>query len=98
MIIEIDNRTLFIKVAMISLLKLRTMLDNLEERMLRIAAKRGTIGASRDDLYKELGGIAYSELEQQVQELEQKGYITIQWLGTFDFVITITQEGQELLN
>jgi hypothetical protein len=71
--------------------------DNITEAMLRIAAKRGLIGASRDELYKELGGIPYNELEKHIQELEQKGYITIDWLGWSDFVITVTREGKELL-
>lgn len=73
------------------------MIENVEEEMLRIAAKRGNIGASRDDLYKELKGIAYQELEEFVQELAQKGWITIDWLGTYDFVVTITQQGLEQL-
>jgi hypothetical protein len=73
------------------------MIENVEEEMLRIAAKRGNIGASRDDLYKELKGIAYQELEEIVQELAQRGWITIDWLGTYDFVVTITQQGLEQL-
>ena len=60
--------------------------------MLRIAAKRGNIGASRDDLFKALkGGIPYHKLEMIIQELEQNGFVTVDWLGTYDFVITITQ-------
>ncbi len=73
------------------------MIENVEEEMLRIAAKRGNIGASRDDLYKELKGIAYQELEEIVQELAQRGWISIDWLGTYDFVVTITQQGLERL-
>jgi hypothetical protein len=74
------------------------MINNIEETMLRIAAKRGNIGASRDDLFKELkAGIAYEELERLIQELEQKGYVTIDWLGTYDFVVTITPQGLSLL-
>ena len=73
------------------------MIENVEEEMLRIAAKRGNIGASRDDLYKELKGIAYQELEEIVQELAQRGWITIDWLGTYDFVVTITPQGLKQL-
>jgi uncharacterized protein YpbB len=67
------------------------------EAMLRTAAKKGLIGASRDDLFKSLRGIGYPELEQLIEELEQKGYITVQWLGSSDFVITVTPEGLERL-
>ncbi len=73
------------------------MTEDLEENMLRIVAKRGNIGASRDDLFRSLKGVAYKDLEIQVQELEQKGYITIQWLGTYDFVATITEDGKQQL-
>ena len=73
------------------------MNENLEEAMLRIVAKRGNIGASRDDLFRGLKGVAYKDLELQIQELEQRGYITIQWLGTYDFVATITEEGKQQL-
>ncbi len=81
-----------------SLLELITMIENLEETMLRIAAKRGNIGASRDELFKDLKGIAYNELEELIKEMEQKGYITIDWLGTYDFMVTITPQGLEQLN
>ncbi len=74
------------------------MIEELEESILRSAAKRGNIGANRDDLFKELKGIAYNELEELAQELERKGYVTIDWLGTYDFVVTITPKGLEQLN
>ncbi len=74
------------------------MIENLEETMLKIAAKRGNIGASRDELFKDLKGIAYNELERLIKEMEQKGYITIDWLGTYDFMVTITPQGLEQLN
>jgi hypothetical protein len=71
--------------------------ESISETMLRLVAKRGNIGASRDDLFNELKGIAYDELEQLITELEQGGYITVQWLGSYDFVVTITPEGLECL-
>lgn len=74
------------------------MIENPGEAMLRIAARRGNIGASRDDLFKALkGGIPYNKLEMIIQELEQHGFITVDWLGTYDFVITITPEGMAQL-
>ena len=71
------------------------MLENPEESMLELVAKRGNIGASRDDLFKALKGVAYRELEKLVEILEQKGYIAVQWLSSFDFVATITPTGIE---
>ena len=68
------------------------------EIMLREAAKRGLIGASRDDLFKAIKGIRYSELEELIDELERKGYITVEWVGFADFVITVTPEGLRYLN
>jgi hypothetical protein len=66
--------------------------------MLKVAAKRGIIGASRDDLFKVLKGVAYSELEELIDELERKGYVTVEWVGFADFVITVTPEGLSYLN
>ena len=71
--------------------------NDIIETMLRTAAEKGLIGASRDDLFRALKGIAYPELEQLIEELEQKGYITIQWMGACDFVVTVTPEGLNLL-
>ena len=74
------------------------MEDEAWEIMLRELAKRGNIGASRDDLFKALRGIAYGDLEYLLEIMEQRGYINIQWLGSYDFVATITDEGLELIN
>lgn len=74
------------------------MNDDPWELMLKEVAKRGNIGASRDDLFKALRGIAYGDLEYLIEELEKRGYIAIQWLGSYDFVATITDEGLDLLN
>lgn len=74
------------------------MTEGMYEKMLRVAAKRGLIGASRDDLFKVLKGVAYSELEELIDELERKGYVTVEWVGFADFVITVTPEGLHYLN
>jgi hypothetical protein len=74
------------------------MEDEAWEVMLKMLARRGNIGASRDDLFKSLRGIAYSDLEYLVEIMENRGYISIQWLGSYDFVATITDDGLELIN
>ena len=74
------------------------MSEGVYEKMLRAAARRGLIGASRDDLFKVLRGVAYSELEELIDELERKGYITVEWVGFADFVVTVTPEGLQYLN
>ena len=74
------------------------MAEGVYEKMLRVAAKRGLIGASRDDLFRVLKGVAYSELEELIDELERKGYITVEWVGFADFVITVTPDGLRYLN
>lgn len=74
------------------------MVESAYDKMLKEAAKRGMIGASRDDLFRVLKGVAYSELEELIDELERKGYITVEWVGFADFVITVTPEGLRYLN
>ncbi|UCF08492.1 MAG: hypothetical protein JSW28_02045 [Thermoplasmata archaeon] len=74
------------------------MTETIYLKMLKEAAKRGLIGASRDDLFRVLKGIRYSELEDLIAELERKGYITVEWVGFADFVITVTPDGLEYLN
>ena len=71
---------------------------NITETMLEVAQKRGKYGATRDDFFKEIRGVAYNELKLKAQELEQEGYIKIDWIDSFDFVITVTPKGMELLN
>jgi hypothetical protein len=73
------------------------MEEELWETMLREIAKRGNIGASRDDLFKTLHGISYSDLEYLLGELERLGFLTVQWLGSYDFVATVTPEGMDQL-
>lgn len=68
------------------------------EVMLRELARRGSVGASRDDLFRTLKGIAYSDLEYILEIMEQRGYISMQWLGSYDFVAMITEQGLELVN
>jgi hypothetical protein len=74
------------------------MEDEAWELMLKMLARRGNIGASRDDLFKALHGIAYSDLEYLLEIMEQRGYISLQWLGSYDFVATITDDGLDLIN
>lgn len=74
------------------------MEDEPWELMLHELAKRGNIGASRDDLFKALRGIAYGDLEYIIEKLEQRGYIAIQWLGSYDFVANITEKGLDIIN
>ena len=58
------------------------MIEKPGEALLRIAARRGNIGASRDDIFRALkGGIPYNKLEMIIQELEQHGFIKLTGLG-----------------
>lgn len=71
--------------------------EEITESILKIASKTGMYGASRDDILRAMDGVAYSELEKLAQEMEQKGYITLEWVGVCDFVMTVTPKGKELL-
>lgn len=66
-------------------------------RVLSLTAKRGYIGASREDFFREIRGTSYSDLEEAVLLLEREGYINLEWVGPNRFVATITEPGSALV-
>ncbi len=69
--------------------------DELRSNILTFVAKRGYIGAGRDDFFGEIKGVSYKELEEEVRDLEKEGYLTIAWIGDNNFIANITEKGQE---
>ena len=72
-------------------------MDEVVWKVLSTVAKRSYIGASREDLFKEVRGIGYDELERIILDLEREGHLTIEWLGFNKFIATITPGGSALV-
>ena len=68
-------------------------MDDLPWRVLNIAAKRGYIGASREDFFREIRGVVYDDLERAVLDLEKTGVVSVEWLGDSRFLVSITELG-----
>ena len=71
--------------------------ENITEAMMKVAAKRGKYGATREDFFSTIKGVAYGELQNLVEEMAKEGYITLDWVGSYDFVVKVTPKGMELL-
>lgn len=72
-------------------------MDDFQWRVLNTAAKRGYFGASREDLFADIRGVRYRELEEAVKSLESEGFVTVEWTGPNKFVVNITEEGNEMV-
>ena len=68
-------------------------MEDLDWRVLSLTAKRGLIGATREDFFREIRGVAYEELERGILALEKEGYVSVEWVGESKFLITITDKG-----
>lgn len=71
-------------------------MDDLDWKVLTLAAKRGLVGATREDLFREIRGVRYDDLEDAVRRLEAEGFLQIEWTGPNRFILTVTQKGSEL--
>jgi len=68
-------------------------MEDVPWRVLNLVAKRGYIGATREDFFREIRGVIYDDLEKAILELEKEGYILLEWLADSRFIITITEKG-----
>ncbi len=73
------------------------MISEIRKKILLIVAKRGYTGADREVFFHSIRGIRYSDLEKEVQGMENDGYISIEWVGPSNFTVTITPKGVELV-
>jgi predicted transcriptional regulator len=71
-------------------------LDELDWKILSLTAKRGLIGATREDLFREVRGLRYEDLEDAIRRLEADGYVAIEWTGPNKFILTVTEKGSQL--
>lgn len=71
-------------------------MDELSWKVLSLTAKRGVIGATREDLFREIRGVRYEDLEAAIRSLEAEGYLLVEWSGPNKFILTITEKGSSL--
>lgn len=71
-------------------------MDELEWKILSLTARRGVIGATREDLFREIRGSRYEDLEAAVRRLEAGGYLQVEWSGPNRFILTVTPKGSEV--
>jgi len=71
-------------------------MEDLDWRVLSLTAKRGLIGATREDFFREIRGARYEDLEEAVRRLEADGFVAIEWTGPNKFILTVTEKGSRL--
>ena len=58
----------------------------------------GYRGATREIFYKNIKGLNYSHMKEVLAGLEEKGYVTMEWIDFDRFFAYITPEGEEYLD
>ena len=58
----------------------------------------GYRGATREIFYKNIKGLNYSHMKVVLAGLEEKGYVTLEWIDFDRFFAYITPEGEEYLD
>jgi len=71
--------------------------DELSREVLRLIVSRGESGIVREDIYTDVKGVKYGDVEERVRLLEDLGLVEIDWLGPSDFVARPTIEGIEII-
>ncbi len=72
-------------------------MDDFSWKVLSVVARRGYLGATREDFFKEIRGVQYKALEGELRELEKEGSIEVEWTGPNKFIITITTQGSKIV-
>ena len=70
----------------------------LEVSILLICEAWGHRGATREILYKDIKGLNFSHMKDALASLEEKGFITIEWIDFDRFFSYITPEGKAHLD
>ena len=71
-------------------------MEELDWKVLSLTAKRGVIGATREDIFREVRALRYEDLEDCVRRLEAEAYIQVEWTGPSKFILTVTEKGSQL--
>jgi small GTP-binding protein len=64
-----------------------------EWEILGAIVKRGKLGASKEFFFQNVRGISFDTLKANIESLERKGYLQVNWNGTSDFLAKATDEG-----
>jgi len=70
-------------------------MEDLTWKVLALAAKRGFMGASREDFFREIKGVAYNDLENAILSLEKDGLVSVEWTGPSKFLVCVTEKGSQ---
>lgn len=73
-------------------------MDDFSWQVLSVVARRGYLGASREDFFSEIRGVQYRALEEELRTLENEGTIEIEWTGPNKFIVTITPQGSQIVS
>lgn len=71
-------------------------MEDLEWKILSLTAKRGVIGATREDFFRQIRGLRYEDLEDGMRALEADGFLQVEWTGPNRFILTVTEKGSKL--
>jgi len=69
--------------------------QSLKERLLAFLAKKGRFGVNKTDVFLMFKGVAYDELQRELEELGKEGLIQLQWHGPSDFTAIVTLQGEQ---
>ncbi len=70
----------------------------LEGSILLICKAWGYRGTTREIFYKEIKGLNFSHMKVALASLEEKGFITMEWIDYDRFFAYITPEGEAYLD
>jgi small GTP-binding protein len=64
-----------------------------EWEILDAVAERGKLGASKEYFFQKVKGIRFDTLKANIESLERKGYLQVNWNGASNFMAKVTEEG-----
>jgi hypothetical protein len=64
-----------------------------EWEVLEAIAGKGKYGASKEFFFQKIKGIGFDTLKANIESLERKGYLKVNWNGASDFLATATEDG-----
>jgi len=71
--------------------------ESLKERLLAFLARKGRLGVNKMDVFQAFKGVAYDELQRELEELDSEGLIQLMWRGSSDFTAIVTQQGERVM-
>jgi small GTP-binding protein len=64
-----------------------------EWQILEAIAGKGKYGASKEFFFQNVRGIGFDTLKANIESLERKGYLKVNWNGSSNFLAKVTEEG-----